>query len=920
MNANWPGSKWWKFDFHNHTPESSDYDATEKANLQPREWLLAYMAKEIDCVVVTDHNSGGWIQQLQTALVALADEKPEGYQELILFPGVEFTAQEGIHILGVFPQEQGYEKVVAAKAAAQCNDHQNNAASICDQGAVEICKTIQQNGGLAIAAHAENKCGVLEGTANDAGDFNTKHGDRTIELIIEAADAVEVHDLDSSAIIKYVEKLKGVALVDGSDAHKTADAGSRFVWLKMSKPNIEGVRLALCDPESSLFRMGQVEDPNAAPVKRVESLVVTDLYLRRQSPLEITFSPWFNAVIGGRGSGKSTIVESLRLALARDNEVLGLEQESDVKRSFERFNRSNAGRGKAGMLLDSTEFKAEVVKDSGDSSSRYLYQRDNDGHTVLSEDDLGAGWEETHLDEAQARSNFPVKIFSQKQVFELSDRPRALLAYIDDAVSEDYQKWKDKFSELKDALIELRNEERRLNSAIGDKSKLEVDLKENKRKLIVIENSQMKDKVESLRKNQSALKRLDEFLSAIELIQTQLNGLIYEETPFSDLEIEAVEQEEIDSSIVVQLSAVLKTELEGVYKKIAESLGEIEIKKTQFSNHADVTRYKQELETKVAQLSKEFEEIKEQGVTSFNDTETLLVDQQRLIDGLAKVEDANQQLSDLQKEIAKAFARLSLHRRRLTTIRQKFVDDVLVENDRLKITIQGQLDVAASEAEFRRVLRLRDGVFVDDVDSILSAATENLEVTPAHRKFSTIKMDIVERSKDVLGIQIHGKLLSAIESLSPQDDDEILSWFPDDKVSVEYRRDLSDKFHSLETASAGQKTSAILSFILHHGDEPLIMDQPEDDLDKSLITSLVVNQLRSNKKRRQIIIVTHNPNIVVNGDAELVLPMEFNAGQIHLNAEGGLQEVEVRQKICDIMEGGREAFEQRYKRILKDLT
>jgi ABC-type cobalamin/Fe3+-siderophores transport system ATPase subunit len=152
-----------------------------------------------------------------------------------------------------------------------------------------------------------------------------------------------------------------------------------------------------------------------------------------------------------------------------------------------------------------------------------------------------------------------------------------------------------------------------------------------------------------------------------------------------------------------------------------------------------------------------------------------------------------------------------------------------------------------------------------------------------------------------------------------EDQDSLLEWFPDDKVRVEYRRDSTQKFESLERASAGQKTSAILSFLLAHGDEPLLLDQPEDDLDNALVYSLVVKQIRANKSRRQIIVVTHNPNIVVNGDAELVLPMEYKNGAIHLVDAGGLQQRAVREKICAIMEGGKDAFRQRYKRILEDM-
>ena len=120
---------------------------------------------------------------------------------------------------------------------------------------------------------------------------------------------------------------------------------------------------------------------------------------------------------------------------------------------------------------------------------------------------------------------------------------------------------------------------------------------------------------------------------------------------------------------------------------------------------------------------------------------------------------------------------------------------------------------------------------------------------------------------------------------------------------------------STEYGSPGQKTAALLAFILSYGNEPLLLDQPEDDLDNELIYSLIVHQLRETKSRRQVIIVTHNANIVVNGDAEMVLPLKAAGGETHIRQTASIQEKEVRESICDILEGGQQAFEQRYKRI-----
>jgi predicted ATPase len=97
-----------------------------------------------------------------------------------------------------------------------------------------------------------------------------------------------------------------------------------------------------------------------------------------------------------------------------------------------------------------------------------------------------------------------------------------------------------------------------------------------------------------------------------------------------------------------------------------------------------------------------------------------------------------------------------------------------------------------------------------------------------------------------------------------------------------------------------------------------VLDQPEDDLDNHLIYSLVVQQIRANKQRRQIIVVTHNPNVVVNGDAEMNHALDLKGGQCRVTQRGSLQNKAMRKEVCDVMEGGRDAFEKRYRRLGRD--
>ena len=97
------------------------------------------------------------------------------------------------------------------------------------------------------------------------------------------------------------------------------------------------------------------------------------------------------------------------------------------------------------------------------------------------------------------------------------------------------------------------------------------------------------------------------------------------------------------------------------------------------------------------------------------------------------------------------------------------------------------------------------------------------------------------------------------------------------------------------------------------------MDQPEDDLDNHLIYDLVVRQIRENKLRRQLIIVTHNPNVMINGDAEMVHAFGFSGGQCRVIKHGALQEKAVREEVCRVMEGGREAFARRWERLGREI-
>lgn len=104
----YPGSKWQKFDFHTHTPASDNYGHGDESlkKIHPEEWLRKAMESGLDCVVVADHNAGGWIDKLKAKNreIQNKDVKPGWYRDLTIFPGVEITVADSsrVHLLAVF--------------------------------------------------------------------------------------------------------------------------------------------------------------------------------------------------------------------------------------------------------------------------------------------------------------------------------------------------------------------------------------------------------------------------------------------------------------------------------------------------------------------------------------------------------------------------------------------------------------------------------------------------------------------------------------------------------------------------------------------------------------------------------------------------------------------------------------------------
>ncbi|EFE8233625.1 ABC transporter [Escherichia coli] len=911
---NWIGSRWWKFDFHNHTPASDDYgkgpNQAQYMQITHKDWLLNYMRQGIDCVAVTDHNSGAWIDPLKQALKELASESHEDYRPLYLFPGVELTVQGNIHILAIFGEDKTTSDIDSLLGAVRYRGTKGKSDGCSECSAVEVIDEIARSGGLAIPAHVDQASGL----------FTVCTGN-TLEQVLDnkCVFAMEVTDLAKAKPQLYIGKNLNWAEILGTDSHHPSGTGnqrypgSHFTWVKMSEPSYDGLRLALVDGALSLKRSDNFTgDPNIHGQLAIESIVVDDAkYLGRGQSLTCQLNPWLNTIIGGRGTGKSTSLEFLRIALKRKGEI-----PKSLEKEFTKYSQTSKDRQDEGLLKDSTKITVGFRKDGG--RFRITWSNTDDIYSIEEETAPGV-WCASEGDIAQ---RFPVRIYSQKQIFELAKHPQALLQVVDDAPEVNHRDWQLKWDELVSKYLSLRAQEREVQAGLQEESVTKGQLEDVKRKLDVFEKAGHADvlKAYQLRQNQS--KAMDSWVTTWEDSAEQVRDISGSLLP-AELDLQYFDIGNADDK---ELFDTIK-DIRATFEKLQTEMNSIAQRIDDVKNSWNQTRSDLGISKRITAASHEYNALLGQlSAADAGDPSAygvLVKQRQDFEDKLKGFDKKRETLAQHQKSAEEYLVKLHEHRALITKLREDFLKDTLVGNSYVQINVIPFGNKITVEEEFRNLIGRSGGGFdrdigvVDGDEGLLAYLTQNQSNT-MDDKIEKIKSSLLAiHENDTMAVESckDRRFVSLIQGLTPEQIDRIQCWFPGDSLDIRYSLKNGESFKPVEQGSPGQKTAALLAFILSYGNEPLILDQPEDDLDNHLIYDLIVTQLREIKQKRQVLVVTHNANIVVNGDAENVIALDIRSGQTRIVAQGGLQEPSIRDEICRVMEGGKEAFTQRYKRI-----
>lgn len=869
------------------------------------------MRAEVDCIAVTDHNSGAWIDRLKSALEELESEKPEGFRPVYLFPGVEISVHGGVHLLAILDPSRTTSDVDSLLGAVGFNGTKGTSDDVTTMSFTEVVEKINQCGGIAIPAHVDRQKGLF-----------TAFQGTTLLQALECGTVFAMEVVDSSSQKPQVYQHKGLRWTEAlsSDAHHPIGTtgqrfpGSHFTWVKMGTPSLEGLRLALLDGQLSVRRSDQQsEDPNKHANFVIEAVEVTQArYMGRSSTFKVELNPWLNAIIGGRGIGKSTLVEFLRIALRRDGEL-----PDALANDFEKYRKVYQSRDDDGLLTDDSRFTVTCRKDR--TRFRIQWSRQGDVEAIEVQDKSG-GW---RSEEGEVSERFPVGIYSQKQIFELAKDPLALLRIVDEAHEVDRWSWDDRWKEEQARFLSLWAKARAIEAGLADEPRLRGDLEDGKRRLAVFEEAGHAGVLKEYQKRldqQHVVEAWENAWSGTgDRLREAARELLPDPIDNSHFDTEIMEEQEIQEKAANALQSLkeLQERLDQLATQADDAL-------TQWRQARDVSAWKHAVDHAIREydnLRQRLEDAEAGDPSAYGE----LVQRRQTLEGrLKELESRRAELVQVRRQADESLVRLKQLRRDLTLKRKSFLENILASNSYVRIEVVPYGARETVEAEFRRILQREAGGFEKDIGApgrgglLGDLYNDGGDSEALEQRLQDVKNRVRQIAA---GIHNEDELADRrfavyMAKLPPEAVDRLDSWFPEDSLQVSYStRPDGSGFRSIQEGSPGQKTAALLAFLFSYGGEPIILDQPEDDLDNHLIYDLIVKQLRRIKERRQVIVVTHNANIVVNGDAELVVALEARGGETQKDCFGCLQERPVRDTICTVMEGGREAFERRWKRL-----
>ena len=730
------GARWYKCDFHLHTPASLCF---KDKTVTPEQWINRVKELHLNCVAVTDHNTGEWIDKVKPIAQA------EG---IVVFPGVEITCDTSkIHLLILFDTDKGTQDVndFLIRCGINREDFAKSEAHSM-KTVLEIAEMANADNAIVIPAHIDEYNGLGTCASKDvieklfdleyinAVQFVHKDFLQT-GITVPGNEELKAHinqyynnprlEIGYDAIKKGYDsvvkaKQKNISLLTFSDnpdldepsKHGLSGIGRVYSWIKMDEnPDIEGLRQAFMFSDRNANSFECETMPYSKPSLWIKSIAIQNTTITKKDIVfNIEFSPSLTTIIGGRGSGKSSILRFLRGVFDRNADINGLEEILEEQRNFFKLCDDDG----IGVLKADSKIIVEFVRD--EILYRIIFVKGERERSIekynAETDSFELVTDEFFID------FFEFEQYSQKQIFALAQKPNELRNRIDSAIPA--------IADIQEERLQIESDlnqkvatRKSLTQSIVAKSKLMTEIRDLENKIRLLQQSGISE----LLKNNQSLKRqynvLKTFFQKIRDLQTELTKSVelYDNLP-------TIKDELFDESYRKEIRNVLDVLIESIthQKEVQQQvLNSIELAITQGKDAIGKSQFWADLKNNQQLFDTKKNELETKGVTDLSDFAkyTTLIEQKQK--ELIEISQKESELAVINEEINKLLD-LSLQKRKLITEkRSEFIRSF--NSEKIKINIKLFGDKKEFVSRLRLILQRQTG-FEKGIDVLVNKSNE----------------------------------------------------------------------------------------------------------------------------------------------------------------------------------------------------
>ncbi len=891
------GARWRCVDLHLHSPGVPSFrpgpgadpstDAGRAVLVQRFVQALAAAGIEVACMTDYQGPREPWFAEITAAARS---------RGITVLPGAELSVRsgggKGLHLLLICSSSVTSDEIIDA---IRYEHHGGGAMLFQGRGQHDDVNLRQPLSVTVASLRARLNCVVLAPHARDGNGLLREVGpEQSAELVraglVDGFDQCEDADKSLQGTGLFTsEDLSRVACTLSSDPkdfshigrQSTSDGRRRMTWLKLSRVDAPAIRLALHDPQSRVL----TREPEAPHHARLRSVEVEGGFL---SGLTINFSDDLTCLIGGRGAGKSAVLETIRYGLD-----VGAYVDRDERLALVRY-----ALGSGGVVR-------LVVERAGPQPHRYEVTRVLDQQPRVR--DL-VSETEVEIAPIDVFGDAPPVILLQREIQAVSRDGSFRRRLLDEIVGEEARAADRAVAQL---LERLRANSRQLDEVerrLGERDEREAQLRRIDADIDYYQQQGVAEKLTRQSRLGSDGARVERARGSAEVAQEALREALHvSQESLTDVARALAAGESDDAAALHALVPEVERVAAQVERLLEEATQAVDGLQVRFAALAD------SWPDRLRALDEDLRHVQEQLRTSRLDPDTYLdVVRQRtvlqpLVAELARQEAVQADLLVTRRQLG---SELQEARRRAFGLRRAAA---LAVSSQMAARLLVSVEYLGERSDFRErlgTLLKGSGVSGAAIDTLAAAeGTDGIELASAVRRgapalVERFQLSVVNADRVIAWLTSDLERLRAVEVLAPQD-------------SIRVALVVDGVAKPLAELSGGQRATAVLLLLFAQGQRPLLLDQPEDDLDNRFIYDDVVALIRAEKgvadvaRRRQIIAATHNANIPVNGDAELVVSLEEVNRRVSVRARSSIDDGDVRQEIRTVLEGGEEAFRRR---------